>query len=409
MPAFSDKNIVSMEPPAKGRKLSFDSHKDAPRGFGVRVSPKGKKTFVLRYNADGKDRLMNVGEHPTWTLAAARKKATELKREIDGGVDILEQRREKRAEQTVALVVDRFCKAHADKLKSGKAVRGTLEKHLIPAMGEKRISEVRRRDVIEVVETLAESAPRQASLLLTYTKQVMEWAETREIVDLNPIASLRAQKVSRAMASKSRSRVLTDAEIKALWILDEPPEGMHRATLLVLKFILATGQRPGEVCKAKLDEIQGKVWAIPAAHRGKTGDDHVVPLTDTALALIKQAQGKAYLFERYKGQPIDVNALSKAVLRCRAAIGNDTANRWRPHDLRRTMRTGLAAAGVSETVAETTIGHVRKGIAAVYDQHRYTAEKRAALESWERRLLLIVNGESPDSTKVVSMFGAGNA
>ena len=73
-----------------------------------------------------------------------------------------------------------------------------------------------------------------------------------------------------------------------------------------------------------------------------------------------------------------------------------TEPRWRPHDLRRTMRTGLAAAGISENIAELVIGHTRQGIVAVYDLHRYDAEKRSALEAWERRLLRIVAGESPD-------------
>jgi len=56
----------------------------------------------------------------------------------------------------------------------------------------------------------------------------------------------------------------------------------------------------------------------------------------------------------------------------------------------------LAACGISETVAELTIGHTRKGIAAVYDQHAYDAEKRAALEAWERRLLRIASGKLAD-------------
>ena len=401
MAAFSDKFIRAIEPPAKGRKLDFDDHQSAPTGFGIRVSPKGKRTFVLRYcSADGKDRLMTIGEHPTWSLAAARSRASELKREIDGGVDILEQRRVKRAEQTVANVVERWCQSHVDKLKSGKAVRGTLERHLIPALGNTKITEVRRRDVIEVLEKIADSKPRQAALLLTYCKQLFEWAEDREIVELNPIASLKAQRVSRAMSPKSRARVLTEDEIVRFWNA-ETPEGMHTATLLAMRFILVTGQRPGEVLNARHSDIKGNLWTIPAANRGKTEDDHAVPLTDTALALIEQADGDEFLFERYRGQSISVSALSKALHRKGHEIGNESNDRWKPHDLRRTMRTGLAAAGVSETIAETTIGHVRQGIAAVYDQHRYTAEKQAALESWERRLLRIAGVQSESDNVVM--------
>ena len=246
MAALSDKVVSEIEAPAKGRKMLFDDHKDAPKGFGLRVTTKRKRAFVLRYNSQGKDRLMTIGEYPTWTLAAARKKAGELRREIDGGADILEQRREKRAELTVTQVIEKFCKAHADKLTSGPAIRGALANHLKPALGKKRITDVRRRDVIAVVETLAQERGRQAALLLTYTKQLFAWCEDREIIEANPVATLKAQKVAKALSPKSRARVLTDAEIRTLWNCDRPPEGMHRATLLVLQFILATGQRPGD-------------------------------------------------------------------------------------------------------------------------------------------------------------------
>lgn len=394
MQALTDTIIKKLPAPNQGRTLRFDGHRDAPRGFGVKVTPAGKRAFVLRYKADGRDRLMTIGEYGRnkWSLAAARKRAGELRREIDSGADILEERRERRAEYTVAKVVEQFCDRHMAGLASEQAVRGALTRYVVPALGRKKITDVRRRDVIAVIESVAQKYGRQAALLLGYIKLMFSWCEDREIIEANPVATLRAQKLGRALAPKSRARVLSDDEIRGLWGRETPPEGMHRATLLILQFILLTGQRPGEVCGARLDEIKGKTWTIPPERRGKTSDAHVVPLTDTALEIIKAAGGSEYVFERYKGRPMAVSALSKALERTGAALGNHDP-RWRPHDLRRTMRTGLAAAGVSETVAEATIGHVRKGIAAVYDRHRYDNEKRAALEAWERRLQRIVAGE----------------
>src|SRR5690625_2087460 len=93
MQTISHKIVTATEPPAKGRTLIFDDHKDAPRGFGLRITPKGKRSFILRYNANGKDRLATIGDYPEWTLAAARKQAQELRRDIDGGADILRERR----------------------------------------------------------------------------------------------------------------------------------------------------------------------------------------------------------------------------------------------------------------------------------------------------------------------------
>lgn len=405
MPRLTDAAIRKLDPPRKGRRLVFDDHKQAPKGFGVRVTAAGKRAFVLRYlTPEGKDRLLTIGDHPTWSVAAARKRAADLRREVDGGTDLLEQRRQEKAEPTVADTAERFLRTKRDR-KSYRDIAAALRNHLLPAIGKKKVRDVRRRDVIALLEPLAEDRPRQAGIVLTYAKQLFGYAEDREIIEVSPIASLNATKLGKGLTSRKRGRVLTEDEIRALWATTTPPQGMHRATLLALKTILVTGQRPGEVAGMRTSELHGRLWTIPADRRGKTESAHTVPLTDTARALIDEARGhRDYVFCA-RGLPLGRAAVAKAVLRCTDALGNTVDpiwGHWTPHDLRRTMRTGLAAAGVSETVAEATVGHTRKGIAAVYDLHRYDAEKRAALEAWERRLLRIIEGK-PSEDNVVSI------
>lgn len=408
MPTLTDAKIRKIEPPAKGRRLVFDEHKQAPKGFGIRVTAAGKVAFVLRYlTNEGKDRLLTIGDYPTWSVAAGRKRAGELRREIDSGTDILEQRREEKAEPTVADIAERFLRTKRDR-KSYSDIRAALTNHVLPAIGKKKVREVRRRDVIALLEPLAETKPRQAGIVLTYARQLFGFAEDREIIEASPVASLKAEKLGKGLSASQRGRVLTEGEVRALWSLRTPPQGMHRVTLLVLKMILVTGQRPGEVAGMRWREIEGDLWTIPAERRLKTESAHTVPLTATALGLLEEAQGnRDYVFSA-RGKPLRRDAVAKAVLRCADALGNVDAERWghwRPHDLRRTMRTGLSASGVSDVVAEFTIGHTRKGIAAVYDLHRYDREKRTALEAWERRLLRIVEGKPADDN-VVTIQGA---
>jgi integrase len=402
MPTLSEDFIKKVDPPEKGRRLVFDDHKDAPRGFGLRVTAAGAKAFVLRYRSkEGKDRLLTIGEWGTWTLAAARKEASNQRQAVDRGTDILESRREARAALTVADVVDRYCRARVDNLASGESVRALLQNHLASALGKKKISSIGRRDVIAVIEELAAKRPRQAGKLLTYVKLLFAYAEDREIIDGNPVATLKATKIGARLTSRSRARVLDSDEIRALWASAEGC-GIHRLTGLALKLILITGQRPGEVVGMHRDEVSGAIWTIPAERRRKTDSAHTVPLTSTALALLDAAKAEVerlsrrkkrtggFVFEARPGGPLTVHGLDRAVKRYAEALGNrdtETWGHWRPHDLRRTARTGMAAAGVGETVAELTIGHTRKGIAAVYDLHRYDREKRAALEAWERQLL----------------------
>lgn len=410
MPTLSESNIKSLERPDKGSRIYFDDHRASPKGFGVKVAASGTVSFVLRYFAKdtGRDRLVSIGKAPTWTLAAARSKAIEYKRLTDSGADILENRRRERAQPLLASVTNTYCQKMTDQLKSGSAIRSVLERYLVEGIGKNtKFADIRRTEVRDVIDSLSKKHPRQAALLLTYIKALFAWAEDEEIITANPVATLKPAKIDKAMSPKNfqRGRVLNDVEIKEFWNKVESV-GLHRLTALCLKLILVTGQRPGEVAGLHIDELSGDLWTIPDTRRGKTQTALTVPLTKTAKQIIRDAQNEierlskrrgnktaGYIFETRPGNSPAVNALDRAVKRFVAALGNKNAERWghwTPHDLRRTCRTGLAAAGVSEIVAELTIGHTRKGIAGTYDLHRYDAEKRLALEAWERRLLSIV-------------------
>ena len=196
---------------------------------------------------------------------------------------------------------------------------------------------------------------------------------------------------------------------------------MHRLTALALKLVLVTGQRPGEVAGMHESEISGRTWTIPASRRGKTSTDHDVYLTDAALGIIADAKAEVarlqkrreeppagFIFETGPGAPLTNAAMARAVERCRAALGNKATAKghWTPHDLRRSMRTGLSAEKVRPDIAELTIGHVKRGMLRVYDQHEFEDERRAALEAWERRLLALVDGRDPRTTNVVALAGA---
>lgn len=404
-------NIAKAAPPERGRRMIYDDHRDAPRGFALRITPT-TKTFVLRYYINGHERLLRIGDWPTWSLEAARLEAGQKKREIDGGHDIAQERRDTAAEATVKEAVERYCRARVDKTASAAKSRRYFERDVVPAIGRRKIRSVRRADLIELVEDKAEKTPRAAYLLLTHLKGLFAWAEDREIIDGNPAATIRPGKVSQTMKPRQRARVLDDAEIRAFWTNVETC-GMRRLTALALKLILVTGQRPGEVVGMRHGEVKGEVWTIPAERRLKNETAHSVPLTDTALTIYEEVEaevkrlqrrrrwrvGHDLVFPTGRNKSLTVSGLSQAVNRFVDALGNKNAEvwgQWLPHDLRRTCRTRLAESGISETVAERVIGHGPKGIVGVYDLHRYDAEKRAALETWERRLHAIVTGTSAE-------------
>lgn len=413
---LTDRFIKSLEPPAKGKRIVWDDHRDSPKGFGVRVLSSGTKSFVLRYRAkSGIERIQTIGEYPTpWSLTAARLEAAKIRASVDSGADPLQQRREERQEVTVADVVDRFCKARCADLVSGPDMQRYLERDLLPVLGKRQLKSVKRADIITLIETKAADAPRAASLLLTYIKLLFAYAEDRELIDASPVTGIKPGRISVSMKPVKRGRVLDDLEIRAFW-LGADAVGIHRLTALALKLILVTGQRPGEVVGMRWEEIEGETWTIPASRRGKTNTAHAVYLTKTAREILEQARAEVerlserrhrepsgYVFEQGRGKAATTAGLSRALDRYADRLGakeHPEWGRWHPHDLRRTCRTRLAEIGISEEVAERVIGHTKLGVIGIYNQHKYTLEIRAALEAWERRLLTIVN---PPTDNIVS-------
>ncbi len=408
--------IAKAEVPEKGQRFIFDDHREAPRGFGLRITAAGGKAFILKYAVDGRERRKTIGDWGTWSLEAARTEAHDMLRGLSKGHDPLEDKRRRRAEPTVADLAVDWLEKHASGLKSERAIRGYILNDLVPEIGHMKVSDVRRRDVIEVVEAKAENTPRAAAQVLLYARRMMDYAADRDYIPANPLAGLKPSSIKvkgmrDPLKSVARGRVLDQDEVRGLW--DNADKcGLHKLTALALKLILVTGQRPGEVAGMHIDEISGRSWTIPASRRGKTNTEHTIYLTDTAQEIIidakaelerlqgrRKAPASGYVFEAVPGSPITNAALSRAVERSHVALGAkqvDPWGRWTPHDLRRTMRTGLSACQVRPDIAEMTIGHTKRGIVAVYDQHAFVNERRAALLSWETRLQAIIAGRDPD-------------
>lgn len=408
--------ISKVEKPAKGYRLIFDDHRDAPRGFGLRVTSAGGKAFILRYTIDGRQRLKTIGDWPAWGLEQARIEARDLFQKVQKGDDPLEAKRKRRAEPTIAELATEWLDRHASGLKSEQSIRALIGGDLVKAVGSRKVSDVRRRDVIEVIEAKAETAPRQAAILLAYARKLLDYAVDRDFVPANPLAGLKPGSITvkgkrDPLRQVARARILDHDEIRAFWSNAETC-GLHRLTALALKLVLVTGQRPGEVAGMHEREIDGTTWTIPAARRGKTETAHTVHLTATAMALIQDARDEldrlshrrivpptGHIFEAWPGKPVNNAALSRAIDRMAGPLGAKDVppwGRWTPHDLRRTMRTGLSACRIRPDIAELTIGHTKRGITAVYDLHGFEAERRAALEAWEARLLAIIAGADPD-------------
>lgn len=376
-------------------------------GLYIRVMPTGSKSWVMRYMVDGKARRMTLGQYPGVSAAEARQKALDAKKELQRGVDPVEQRKRQedaaRQAPDFAFMLAEFWEKELQASPSGKERRRLIEKDALPVLGEKKIAEITRRDVVLLIDKVRDRAPVAANRLQGALVRLFNFAAERGVIDFSPLVGLRKK------SEAPRQRVLSADEIKLFWTMTDAANMAMDAflsTKLALRFILLTGQRPGEVSGMTWDEINGDTWNIPAARRkGRTAQS--VPLCSLALEILNEARlisgQSVFVFQSPQGgadRPTERLSLSRAVSRHLQECGFQEG--WTPHDLRRTVRTGLAELGVDDLAAEQVLGHKIGGIMGVYNQHSYAMEKRAALEKWERHIRRIV-GLEVEGGKVIPL------
>jgi integrase len=260
-----------------------------------------------------------------------------------------------------------YLKAHAKDRQIRERVR-IVNRHLLPAWGDRLISEISAADIATVVGEIAETAPVMARCVLTAIKSFFGWATSTGLIDASPAIA----KPNQLLGQKTdRSRFLGDPELAALWRATARKRGPYGP---MLRFILLTGTRHDEAADARWDEIDldAKLWTIPAS-RFKSGVPHIVPLSDMAVALLKalpDADGDhdatPYVFSHDQGKnPLRNFSQSKGELDTlvSAELGK-TPERWTLHDLRRTARTNSRNSGFLTPLPKSPSVMPRKGYSA---------------------------------------------
>lgn len=378
---LTDRVIRGVKPPKNGAEFVYDS--ELPF-FGLRTLASGTKAFVYGYrNADERLHRMTLGRWPALTATAARLRAREIAAKVAAGGYPFEERQAKRAENTLAELVDLYERKALSKLRRGDEAARHLRSDVLPSLGAKtKPSSITRRDIVRLVDEKAINAPIAANRLLSHVKGLFSWAVEKGEITGDPASGIKPTK------EKSRDRVLSEDEIRALWEALPGARLMTEGTRTALRLVLLTAQRPGEVCameRSELDSVEGW-WQMP---REKTKSDraHRVPLTGMALDLIqRQPKADRWVFASVKGQSLRRLALSHAVRR----NNHFGLTRWTPHDLRRTAVTHMAKLGVDKFVRERILNHSQGKMDTTYDLYTYDREKRSALEKWERKLKSII-------------------
>jgi integrase len=366
-------------------------------GLYLVVQPTGRKSWQVRYRTPTVQRRMTLGRYPLIGLKEARIRARDVLLAVHDGADPAAEAKAmkvKRADlddrDTVSKLVEQFRKRHLTGLKSGGDAYRFLERFVIPAWGDRDIQTITKRDVIELLDGIADSGRGvTANRVLAHTRKFFNWAVSRDILSVAPTTGVKPP-----VAEQSRDRVLRDDEIRWLWSACDragEPWGPFARVLLL------TGQRLTEVARMSDNEIIDGVWHL-AKERTKNGRAHDVPLSHAAQKVleakmrVQNAAGHIFTtngINHVQGYHKGLKRLAEEM----AAIATEETGsaveipHWTFHDLRRTAATGMARLGVPVRTTEAVLNHVSGsggGIVAVYQRHDYADEKRDALEAWGR-------------------------
>lgn len=415
----------SVKAPEGGRLEIPDS---ACSGLVFRITSAGAASWSFRFrDKTGKQPRATIGSYPVVRLKSARTKANALRTQIAAGGNPNQDRRDRRSKDaTFGALAARFLNEHSRRHKRSHAAdERNLRKHVLPRWRGRLFAEIRRADVISLVEgIIADGKPTLANRVQGLISSIFSFAIDAGVAEANPCHRLKRRGVERA-----GRRVLSDDEIRLFWhgiIVQQAPT--PRPAGLALQLALLTMTRIGEaagISRAELDRLgdpNRAAWTIPGT-RTKNQQDHLVPLSplarDVILDLLDSIPpGEPYLLptrSKRRGGSMTAKALWQVMSDFGARLKGDetTVRTWKaeppsPHDLRRTGSTRLAELRIPKEIRDRVLNHIPRDIGSRhYNLHDFADEKREALARWAAVVRSLVIEPSPAVVPIASARDRG--
>jgi integrase len=395
-------NIRALKlPPGAIDKVFFDE--DLP-GFGLRARASGVHSWMIQYAIAGRTRRVVLGLASALDPGKARATAKDLLAQVRLGRDPAAEkdRARVRARETFGALLPRFLERQRTRLKPRSYVE--TERHLqvhAKALHGSPIEAVTRRTIAaRLAEIEKHNGPAARNRVRASLSAYFTWAAKEGYVDNNPVA------FTNKAEEKARERVLSDEELRTIWLAaDDSQFGA------IVKLLILTGTRRSEIGGLMWSEASPTLLTLPPA-RTKNGREHLVPLSEPALTILgaqpKRTNPDGTPREHVFGTIVGCGYQnwSRGKVDLDARIGK--ALEWRLHDFRRSVSTALHDRfGVPPHVVEEILGHVgghKGGVAGVYNKAIYLEERRRALERWGAHIMELVTGK-PAKARVVDLRG----
>lgn len=413
--------------PVPGKRIEyFDA---SFPGLSLRVGESGKKSWTVFYRIHGTLKRFTLGSYPAVSPKAARAAATEALNKVQAGVDPAAEKRAIRDDplprnETFGSLWRDYVELYARKNMKPRGLyvlQKTIEKDVLKKWEHLPLDTITKRHILQLIDTIvARGAHVHANRVFSKVRAIFNWAVARDRIAQSPMTGL-----AKPTVENDRERVLSDDEIRWFWVACDDigyPFGP------LFQALLATAQRRTEVAEMTWEEVNlpKHLWHLPG-DRTKNENSHDVHLPPVALRILDSVpRRKAGLIFSVTGEDA-VSGFSRAKERLDAAMlrtrrreiglpGSDDELRetlkippskplpveiphWTLHDLRRTATTKMAegfqipdgddgklkkvriAPHVVDRILNHSSGTIR-GVAKIYNRHKYEDERREALDLW---------------------------
>jgi integrase len=368
-------------------------------GLSVRVSPKGKLTFQMRFRYNWTQARLDIGSYPSTSLKEARIELQKMKGILETGHDPRIYKKVEFHKITDAITFERLFREWHEKYsihnkKNAAQNLRSFELYVFPKLGGIPAEQITLHMWLDLLEEQFKQSPSITDRILTNAKQCLDWAINRKLIEQNPIRHITGKRDLNIKKNKT-NRVLSDEELSLIFrICSESRTSLRN--VLFFKLCLFYGNRYSELRVARKTEFdfQKNAWTVPSENH-KTGESKgniVRPIIEEIKPWLQAAinlSNSEFIFPHENGKepmgrsgPTDMpyNFMQFA----RKHYG-ENMDHWSMHDLRRTARTNFSAF-TNRDVAELMVGHVMPGEQSTYDYYDYQKEMTAAYKLWWEKL-----------------------